>query len=137
MTSTKGDFVNSYDGFLIGTWTKESNEINDRPIYKFGDLYLAVKTVSTGYIPSWVAGYTAGSSSGFMFGQSRAPKCPHAVSSWVYYSQTTGAIEEDDSLMVTCGASECLLRISVDNDYFYCRMQRSHPRHPRRGLRVL
>ena len=107
MTSTKPDFTNSYNGFLTGTWTKESNEINDRPIYKLGDLYLAVKTVATGYIPSWVAAYTPGSGSGFMFGRSGAPKCPHAVSSWVYYSQTTGAIEEDDSLTVTCGASEC------------------------------
>merc|ERR1719276_610612 len=39
-----------------------------------------------------------------MFGQSGAPKCPHAVSSWVYYSQNLGSTEEDDSLTVTCGA---------------------------------
>ena len=122
MTSTKPDFTNSYNGFLTGTWTKESNEINDRPIYKLGDLYLAVKTVATGYIPSWVAAYTPGSGSGFMFGRSGAPKCPQAVTSWAYYSQTTGAIEEDDSLTVTCGASECLylfIFISVNEDYTF------------------
>ena len=93
----------------MGTWTKESNEINDRPIYKKGSYYLAVKTVTGNYIPSWVGGAsTPGSASGFMFGGSRAPKCPHAVSTWSYYSQNTQAIEEDDSLKVTCGASECL-----------------------------
>ena len=91
----------------MGTWTKESNEINDRPIYKKGSYYLAVKTVTGNYIPSWVGGAsTPGSSSGFMFGHSRAPKCPHAVSTWSYFSQNTGAIEDDDSLKVTCGAGQ-------------------------------
>ena len=37
---------------------------------------------------------------------SRAPKCPHAVSTWTYFSQNTGAIEDDDSLKVTCGAGQ-------------------------------
>ena len=91
----------------MGTWTKESNEINDRPIYKKGSIYLAVKTVSTGFYPSWVATpVEPGSASGFMFGGSRAPKCPHAVSVWTYFSQNSGNIEDDDSLKVTCGARE-------------------------------
>jgi len=105
LTSTKSDFTDSaYQSLLMGTWTKESNEINDRPIYKKGSYYLAVKTVSTGFIPSWVATSTPGSGSGFMFGGSRAPKCPHAVSVWTYFSQNSGNIEDDDSLKVTCGA---------------------------------
>ena len=110
LSSTKPDFVDTgyYQSNLIGTWTKESDEINDRPIYKKGSFYLAVKTVPSGYIPSWVGGAgTAGSGSGFFFGQSRAPKCPHAVSAWTYFSQNTGNIEEDDSLMITCGARKC------------------------------
>ena len=110
LSSTKPDFADYgyYQSNLIGTWTKESNEINDRPIYKKGSLFLAVQTVSSGYIPSWVGGVSeAGSGSGFFFGQSRAPKCPHAVSAWTYYSQNSFSIEEDDSFMVTCGAREC------------------------------
>ena len=96
----------------MGAWTKESGDINDRPIYKrtsnYGDYYMAVKTVQSGYIPSWVGGVgTPGSNQGMMFGQSRAPKCPHGVSAWTYYSQNSGTIEEDESLKVTCGAREC------------------------------
>ena len=35
LTSTKADFTNSaYQSILMGTWTKETDEINDRPIYK-------------------------------------------------------------------------------------------------------
>ena len=101
----------------MGTWTKESNEINNRPIYKKGSYYLAVKTVTGNIIPSWVAASTPGSSSGFMFGQSRAPKCPHAVSTWTYFSQNTGAIEDDDSLKVTCGAGQYIsIIISHEGD---------------------
>ena len=107
LTSTKSDFTDSaYQSLLMGTWTKESNEINDRPIYKKGSYYLAVKTVSSGFYPSWVATATPGSGSGFMFGGSRAPKCPHAVSVWSYFSQNSGNIEDDDSLKVTCGTRE-------------------------------
>ena len=72
MTSTKDDFTQSaYQSLLMGTWTKETDEINNRPIYKKGGYYLAVKTVTGNIIPSWVAASTPGSSSGFMFGQSR------------------------------------------------------------------
>ena len=101
----------------MGTWTKESNTINDRPIYKLGSLYLAAMTVPIGYIPSWVATPTPGSNSGFMFG-GYGEKCPHDVStSWRYYSQSTGLVEVDDSLKVTCGTRECLLNIG--SDYLY------------------
>ena len=72
MTSTKDDFTQSaYQSLLMGTWTKETDEINNRPIYKKGSYYLAVKTVTGNFIPSWVATSTPGSGSGFMFGQSR------------------------------------------------------------------
>ena len=88
----------------MGTWTKESNEINDRPIYKKGSYYLAV---STGSSPSWVGGAsTPGSGVGLMFGQSNAPMCPDAVSVWTYFSQYSGNFEDDDSLKVTCVARE-------------------------------
>ena len=106
----------------MGTWAKDGNEINDRPIYAkdgVNGLYLAVKNVTGYFIPSWVATDTPGSGLGWMFGDSRAPKCPHAVSKWTYYSQNTGSIEEDDSLKVTCGASECSIIIN-SNLNTYC-----------------
>ena len=93
----------------MGNWTTDGNEINNRPIYKKGTFNMAAMTVPTGYIPSWVVTFEApGSANGYMFSGSNAPKCPHAVSSWLYYSQSTRDWEEDDSLTVTCGSSECL-----------------------------
>ena len=54
----------------MGTWTKETDEINNRPIYKKGSYYLAVKTVSGNNSPSWVVTSPPGSGSGFVFGGS-------------------------------------------------------------------
>ena len=59
---------------FLRQWTQDG-EINDRPIYKAdsGSKWMAVKTVNTGYIPSWVVSLSQfgdpGSSSGLMFGE--------------------------------------------------------------------
>ena len=68
---------------------------------------MSVKTVSEGFLANWVLGTTPGSGSGFAFEKDyKAPKCPHAVSNWKYFSQSTGNIEDDSSLTVTCGSSK-------------------------------
>merc|ERR1711934_1234147 len=82
--------------------------VNDRPIYTTdgGSKWMAVKTVSGNIIPSWIVSLSQfgspGSSSGLMFGGSRAPKCPTAVSTWSFFSQTSGNIEDDATLKVVC-----------------------------------
>ena len=48
-------------------------------------------------------------------GQSRAPKCPTAVSSWKFFSQTSGQIEEDGDLKVV---SSFTMNKRFDEDNF-------------------
>ena len=108
LSSSNVDFVNSaYKNLLIGNWSKLSEEVNSRPVYKKGNYFLAVASGSPGLKPNWVATSTPGSQSGFMFEKNFfAPKCPHAVQKWRYFSQNLLQTEDDDSLAVTCGASE-------------------------------
>ena len=108
LSSSNVDFVNSaYKNLLIGNWSKLSEEVNNRPVYKKGNYFLAVASGSPGLKPNWVATSTPGSQSGFMFEKNFfAPKCPHAVHQWRYFSQNLLQTEDDDSLAVTCGASE-------------------------------
>ena len=89
-------------------WTKESGEVNSRPVYRRGNYYLAVASSNSSDLsPNWVVTSSPGSQSGFMFEKSfLAPKCPHAVYKWRYFSQNLFRTEDDDSLAVTCGASE-------------------------------
>ena len=89
-------------------WNKEGEEVNNRPVYRRGNYFLAVASSnSSGLRPNWVVTSRPGSQSGFMFEKSfLAPKCPHAVHKWRYFSQNLFRTEDDDSLAVTCGASE-------------------------------
>ena len=89
-------------------WTKESEEVNSRPVYRRGNYYLTVASSNSSDLsPNWVVTSSPGSQSGFMFEKSfLAPKCPHAVYKWRYFSQNLFRTEDDDSLAVTCGASE-------------------------------
>ena len=51
----------------------------------------------------WVVSSTPGSRSGFVFAKdSEAPECPHEVSAWKYYSQSTGNTTDDPTLTVAC-----------------------------------
>merc|ERR1712013_570756 len=103
---SSGGAASMYSDFMV-TWVMDG-EINNRPIYTAdgGSKWMAVKTVSGNYIPSWIVSLSQfgnpGSSSGLMFGQSSAPKCPTAVSTWDFLSQTSGQIESDATLRVVC-----------------------------------
>jgi len=98
----------------LGSWMTEftytaGDDINDRPIYKAGNLWIAVKTVSEGFVPSWIVsstdfGVDPGSGSGMIFGGSGAPKCPTAVSSWRYFNQVETVV--DETLKAVC-AVDC------------------------------
>ena len=45
--------------YWTGEYTYTSgDDINDRPIYRAGTNYLAVKTVNPGFVPSWVGSST-------------------------------------------------------------------------------
>merc|ERR1719370_643066 len=104
---------------------------------------MAVKTVNEGYVPSWVVSLSQfgnpGSGSGLMFGQSRAPKCPTAVSSWDFYSQTSGQVEEDATtegglrrwLLGRSPSSTCRLCIRLGRE------QQGHWHHRRKPPSVL
>ena len=65
--------------FCSPQWTLDG-EINNRPIYSAdgGSKWMAVKTVSSNFIPSWIVSLTQfgqpGSSSGLMFGNPFTPQ---------------------------------------------------------------
>ena len=84
---------------MIGTWYKETDEKNDRPIYKRQSAYWPFLAFSSSY---WVVTSKAGSGSGVVFGDFSAPKCPNSVSVWKYYDQTSKENVKDYNLKVTC-----------------------------------
>jgi hypothetical protein len=74
IVSTGGAAASYGSSFLAASWAHDG-DINGSPIYKAdGTRWMAVKTVSTGYIPSWIVsnsnfGVEPGSGAGLMFGK--------------------------------------------------------------------
>ena len=98
LSSTTTEFVDFYQHMLIGTWTKQTSEINDRPIYKKDNYIMAVGSSYR----EWVVTNVAGSNNGWAFGSDGAPKCPHSVSIWLYWDNIDKESVRDSNLKVTC-----------------------------------
>ena len=101
-----------------GTYTYTTDDdINGRPIYRTDrhTRVFAVKTVSEGFLASWVLASEPGGSSGLIFGDYTNPKCPHAVALWSFFSQSTGQITEDPTLKVACASGRSFINYTFIN----------------------